>query len=376
MKESSFVKVLQKRLRVNVIDMGKMMLDDQWIKRRCIPMFYKEMLRWFKALEISKEPNTGQKVREQPMWHNGFITVQGKTLSSNENIEKRIALVDDFLGGDGRVLSYHAFMEQNRGLSVNPLTYMGWCRAIPPTWKRLAVGTDRLSASEKEKIPTLSVKGKDVIITLIKPSFFNGLLVKQVKPTAQLRWETDGVDFGDEWNKVYARAFNVTKSTKLQSLQFKIIHRIFPTRRFLCVRNITDDPFCDNCGEIESIEHYFFACEQVQIFWRKLVVELNNKLSIREQIELDCDKVLFGTAMYSKVINFIILLAKQFIVTQHYQDSIIQYEQFLPVVIRNFEIEKLIARSDVEKEKFCNRWTPFITNRGDIDMCNISDHMM
>ena len=124
-----------------------------------------------------------------------------------------------------------------------------------------------------------------------------------------------------------------------------------------------------------NLENYFFACEKVQVFWRKLV-ELNNKLSIREQIELDCHKVLFGTAMYSKVINFIILLAKQFIVTQQYQDAIIQYEKFLSVVIRNFEMEKLIARSDVGKAKSRNRWTPFITNRGDIDVCNISDHRM
>ena len=104
---------------------------------------------------------------------------------SSERVEKRAPLVDDFIGREGKVLSYETFMEQNEGLLLNALTYIGYCRAIPPTWKRLVTNTDRLSASERERIPTLVIKGKDVVITLVKPSFFNDLLVEQSKPTAQ-----------------------------------------------------------------------------------------------------------------------------------------------------------------------------------------------
>ena len=68
------------------------------------------------------------------------------------------------------------------------------------------------------------------------------------------------------------------------------------------------------------MEHYFFFCEQVEVFWRKLIIEINHKLSKQEQIELNCYEVLFGTDKVSKIINFIILLAKQFIVSRHYQD--------------------------------------------------------
>ena len=141
-------------------------------------------------------------------------------MSANEDIEKRVALVDDFMDREGKVLSYDIFMEQHEGIRINPLTYLGWCRAIPRTWKRLARGTECLT--DRAKLPTLVIKGKEVMISSIKPSFYNSLLIKQSKPTAQLRWEADGVDFGDDWKKVYNRAFKATKSTKLQSLQFKI----------------------------------------------------------------------------------------------------------------------------------------------------------
>ena len=49
--------------------------------------------------------------------------------------------------------------------------------------------------------------------------------------------------------------------------------------------------------------------------------------------------------------GFIILLAKQFIVRQHYADARISYVAFLPMLIRHFDMEKQISRSDAEKEK-------------------------
>ena len=168
LRENSFVKVLQKRLRVSVFDMGKMKLDEEWINHRQIPVFYKKMLKWFMALEITKEPETGQAVREQPMWHNNFINVRGKSLVSSERVEKRVPLVDDFIGREGKVLSYETFTEQNEGLLLNALTYIGYCRAIPPTWKRLVTSTDRLSASEK--VPTLIVKNRGRIERCINAS--------------------------------------------------------------------------------------------------------------------------------------------------------------------------------------------------------------
>ena len=121
---------------------------------------------------------------------------------------------------------------------------------------------------------------------MLRPSFIYALLVPYSIPTAQKRWETDGVNFGNNWDKVYERPFKVTTSTKLQSLQCKITHIFFPTRIFLCVRTIVEDPFCDNCGIVETIEHYFFQCEEVNVFWKELACTLNTKLPSR--VSLSC----------------------------------------------------------------------------------------
>ena len=48
------------------------------------PVFYKEMLTWFRELGVIKEPANGRSVRKQPMWRNVLVHVQGKSLTSKE----------------------------------------------------------------------------------------------------------------------------------------------------------------------------------------------------------------------------------------------------------------------------------------------------
>ena len=111
----------------------------------------------------------------------------------------------------------------------------------------------------------------------------------------------------------------------------------------------------------------------MKVFWREFKTALNTKLAECDRLDLTCHDVLFGAARFSKVINFLILLAKQFIAYQHYQDAPILFNAFVPKIISGFAMEKCIARSDTEKEKFRERWNPFITSSNGGDRCNIDD---
>ena len=81
-------------------------------------------------------------------------------------------------------------------------------------------------------------------------------------------------------------------------------------------------------GGVETIEHYFFSCEHVKAFWRQLEIELYKYLPTREKLTFTCTTVLFGASQISNVVNFIVLLAKQFIAQQRYQDTEIGTEIF------------------------------------------------
>ena len=284
------------------------------------------------------------------------MSVQGRTLYSRPEIETAIAQIEDLVGTDGHIMTYVEFTKRHPGVRVNPLTYMGWCQTIPSRWKWALIGSSPLSEEERSERPVIVIKGKEVAVELIKCGYFYFLQIPNVTPTAQNRWTAAGTEF-DNWKTVYERAFNVTASSKLQSLQFRIIHRYFPTRKFLFTRNVIEDPFCDNCGQVDTLEHYFFACEEVKELWLKIAAVVNARgISLRITLK----DVLFGSAEIPDVVNLIILVAKQFIVNQNYRDGSKELPGFCAALSKMFNMEKCIAMKHSNKEKFRKRWAPFI----------------
>ena len=51
----------------------------------------------------------------------------------------------------------------------------------------------------------------------------------------------------------------VTKETRLQVLQWKRLHNIYPTNTLLCKMKVKDDQMCSCCYDVvDYIEHFFF----------------------------------------------------------------------------------------------------------------------
>ena len=69
-----------------------------------------------------KEPKSGLEVRQQPMWHNRSVHVQGESLSFKEEIEKKqFAFIDDFVDNKGNMLTYDKFQRRCGSRSLNAL---------------------------------------------------------------------------------------------------------------------------------------------------------------------------------------------------------------------------------------------------------------
>ena len=234
------------------------------------------MLLWYKELNLQIEPKSAKAIRQQALWHNNAVSVQGRALVSTPKIEAAISQIEDIVDGSGRILTYTQFSERYPNITVNPLSYMGYCRTIPKHWKDALVGSVMLTAEERSEKVTVTIKGKMVALELLKCGYFYTIQIRksEVTPTAQTRWIQDGYDL-DNWQQVYRRAFRTTSSTKLQSLQFRIVHRYFPVNTFLYGRHITFDPFCDNCGLVDTLKHYFYDCAEVQRLWAEITLKLN-----------------------------------------------------------------------------------------------------
>lgn len=373
MRDLPFVEVLERKLKMNIVDVLKMNFNENWINSRRIPEFYTSMFKWFREANPIQEPTSGTEVRRQIFWNNEAIRVQGKPVMSSAVYGNGIKHLDDFFDDAGNVLAYDDFIARLPQVHINPLTYMGWCRAIPMQWKQKVINSEKLRAEERAIRPVLEINGKAVPLWLIKSRYFYSRLLTDRTPAAQLKWEENNIDFEEGWRNIFALPFQITKSTKLQSLQYRITHRFFPTRRYLFIRNVVDDPFCDECGEVDSLEHYFVECEEVKTFWRELANSINRRVERKHAFICSKKNILFGCLDTTNIVNLIILIAKQYIVNQRFREGQVTITSFIVTLNKYFEIEKSIALKNLKIEKMKVKWNCFISEALKLSLTDESD---
>lgn len=60
------------------------------------------------------------------------------------------------------------------------------------------------------------------------------------------------------------------RETKVQTMQYKILTGIYPTRLKLFQWRITNSFICNYCEYFENIQHHFLNCDKTLCFWNSL----------------------------------------------------------------------------------------------------------
>ena len=118
-----------------------------------------------------------------------------------------------------------------------------------------------------------------------RKKIYNTLLSKE-KCYCENFWKNKiGKSLNDScWENI----FKYIKETKLQEIQWKIIHNIFPTNILLTRMGIKNSEKCEFCGEKDHVEHYFFSCKRNENFWKDVNQIITNntatRIKLNEQI--------------------------------------------------------------------------------------------
>lgn len=89
---------------------------------------------------------------------------------------------------------------------------------------------------------------------------YNILIENKKEPiTSSIRLRNLGENFTDlEWNRIYCLCFKAVQESKLNWLQYQILHRIIPTNYYLHKLKLIDSPLCSFCmTNIETNDHLF-----------------------------------------------------------------------------------------------------------------------
>ena len=256
---------------------------------------------------------------KQFLWFNKNIVVDCKPIFIEAMYKKSIKYINDLLSEEGQFLQLNT-LNDTFGTNLTVMQYNSIKSAIPKEWKRLLKSVNnRLQIEDDEnkniritinKIPkgVFDISNKDIYWELI------GRVVQ--KPTAITKWEEKYDLFEFDWKNIFSIPFCVARDSTLQSFQYQILNRFFPCNEILNKWYSTHTSKCITCNMIDTIEHYFFKCDSVQLFWKQFMQWFSQATDTK--FSLSALDVIFGVVNVNNldiidILNFCTLLAKYFI---------------------------------------------------------------
>ena len=175
-----------------------------------------------------------------------------------------------------------------------------------------------------------------------------------------MKWATNHQIEQNEWTNIFKLPFQSCRSTKLQTLQYRILHRIITCNHWLYNAKIKDTPECNNCKNDDTIEHFFLHCPYIAPFWKRFQQWWNRIAENKLRLETLTEKeILFGFQSQNKcgiIFNHVLLLAKKYIHDTKMSDGNICFYIFLVVLKQQFsyemEIDSKNGKARVSESKF------------------------
>ena len=94
------------------------------------------------------------------------------------------------------------------------------------------------------------------------------------------------------FNKMWAIVPSCTNEPKLITLQWKILHMIYPTNKYLCKIGFTEEEKCIDCNDTDTLCHFFYRCKNINFVWT--IVENDVNALCDEHITITESDAIFG----------------------------------------------------------------------------------
>lgn len=242
----------------------------------------------------------------QIIWNNSHIKVNGKVIFYKKLYEQGILRVMDLFDNHYKPLDFYNFTQTYNRLDISFIHYWGLIKAIPSHWRN---ALNNAEVSPRANVTNLLQK---VMNCVSVSRFVYPILVKNVSApaTSLKKWNNDYFYDDDNWRSIFSMPFKSITEPRLQYFQFKFLHRIVYTNKFLFSLNIVASPFCSFCdSNEETIDHLFWDCSFVSSF----ILDVEKRL-LNKQFFFSKEDIFFGFQGkdYSPF-NFVILHLKYFI---------------------------------------------------------------
>ena len=190
---------------------------------------------------------------------------------------------------------------------------------------------------------------------------FYELLLKNVNVThnTSTKWqnELNTVITKHDWENICMLPMRISKDTKLQWFQFRLLNHILGTNVLLYKMKLTNNDLCSFCNLVkEDVLHLFFNCDTVGLFLNEVQLCIKNKMSFPLcKIKITLKMLMLGTKD-DDALNVILLLTKFHIYKTKLRNVKPNLRYFLRELESYINSEMYIARSNQRLDIFKKKW--------------------
>ena len=288
------------------------------------------------------------------MFNNNNIKIAGQAVLYETWYNKGVQYINDLLNENGMFYTEQEFNDCFK-IKTNFIQYNGLILAI----KNYAGQLNILNISkQKESYPIIP----HYLLIYLKSrkgskDFYHILNKNTEKPTSQIKWERLYDIESNTWKEIYMSPFTNKYSTSIQWFQYRINHRILPTKKYLFNINAIESPKCLFCHQEENITHMLWSCPETQT----LLIQFKNWINTKG-IKVSYIEELFVFNIgknYSKVQLLLFMEIKYYIFTSKRLNSKLSITALKHRLIHTYRALKCSAENSDKIDSFNRNWRPY-----------------
>ena len=303
--------------------------------------FYQQIFKcWHDVYTVV--PTSYIEILQEKLCNNTLIQVGGKPLNKEFDpfTRKGIICISDLV--ENKILISKDRLNEKFECNIPTMLYNSLISSIPIHWKEEISRNCKPMKYKTFEIPHL----KKDLITITAKDMYTFLTYKPKFPIAVNKW-IEYYPFMEkfEWSTLFKLPSVICSETKMQSFQYKILNRYITCNYNLYLWNLSTSQFCDDCQNVDTIEHFFVYCNTVKLFWdkvRELILE-----AFQVKLDLTVLEILLGIpcvrgSLFCQI-NFVILYSKWFVYTYKRQNTL-SFSYFRNIMKNRIEDEIYILK--------------------------------
>lgn len=322
-----------------------------------LPSINSTLTAWWKAnqiLGVNSFPSCST-----PIWHNPMFKMNKSTICFHTWVERGITTLGH-LCNNGALMAFdlikHTYQIPDRCL----FQYIQLQHLI-----KQKTSLTNLPENSSPLLPKLKSLKPIKLLSEIYKIFSHhdkSITLPTVKWITDLHAEQQTLD----WPLICNNNFTMFQNTKLQLIQYKILHRIHITKHKKHIMGLTDNNTCTHCPtKIEDHYHALWLCTPVTQFWSEIMRILSRilHLSILPVPAVcllgDLSSLSLPTQSH-KFLLIAITLAKKTILTNWKDKTKISLNHWLNLLSNHCTLEKLTATLKNTTASFETTWSEFL----------------